>query len=186
MCGRWYVDLMADEELAEYYVKIKNKKGIKVNGEVFPSDQIMVIANNKKKEPIPASMKWGYQVGKNLVFNSRRESIHEKEIFKDGIENRRCVIPANLYYEWQKDTKEKYEIKEENTGVFYFLGIYRFENDEPVCSIITKEASESMSDLHPRMPVIVNKDKINEWLLNNSSVDMIMDNSINELIVSKI
>lgn len=186
MCGRWYVDLMADDELKEYYAQLKNKNGIKIAGEVFPSDHVMVIAKNKNCNKSVFNMEWGYHIGRNLVFNARSETLFDKPLFNDGIINRRCVIPANHYYEWHKETKDKNVIKEENSNIMYFLGIYRFENNEPVCTIITKDATESMAPLHDRMPVIITKDEINDWLNDNNKIDFIINNSINKLIYSKV
>lgn len=185
MCGRWYVDLMSDEELTEYYKKLKNKSDIKIRGEIFPNDHVMVIANSKNMNINVFNMKWGYHIGKNIVFNAKCETLHSKKIFCDGIKNRRCVIPANNYFEWDKNTKEKKEIKDKNTNIIYFLGIYRFENNEPVCTIITKDASDSLKDLHPRMPVIITKDKIDEWLSSDCNVEGVINNSLNEMIYTK-
>lgn len=185
MCGRWYVDLMADYELNQYYNKLKNKKGIKTSGDVFPSDHVMVIAKSQLQNINVFNMKWGYKVGNKLVFNARFETLYNKEIFVDGINNRRCVIPASFYYEWQKETKEKNIIKDMNSSTMYFLGIYRFENDEPVCTIITKEASLSLKPLHERMPVIIKKEQIDSWLNDCTSSMSIINESINELIFYK-
>jgi len=185
MCGRWYVDMMADDELEEYYARLKNKNGIKIKGDIYPSDHIMVIANNKNSIPSVFNMKWGYTIGKHLAFNARMESLNTKEIFMDGIQNRRCVIPANYYYEWKKDTKEKHSIQEKSHPVLYFLGIYRFENEEPVCTIITKNASPEMVSLHDRMPVIIPKELINDWLKKDVDVNLIFNQSLENLTYTK-
>ncbi len=185
MCGRWYVDLMSDEELNEYYSKLKDKN-IKATDEIFPTDNVLVIANNKNGNQSVFNMKFGYNVGNNIVFNARSETLYEKKIFLDGILNRRCVIPANYYFEWQKDSKEKNVIKNNNSKIMYFIGIYRFENNNPVFTIITKDASDNMKELHPRMPVIISKDKINDWLSHQNNLNYFINNSINDLYYSKV
>ena len=111
MCGRYYIP--DEEDIAEYkkilqeilekLKKSKNVKAMKTSGEVFPSDIVPVIANNKDMKPSPFAMQWGYSLsGNKKVINARSETSSEKPMFKNGMLKRRCLIPAAHYFEWQK------------------------------------------------------------------------------------
>lgn len=136
-------------------------------GEVFPGDVAAVIASNRKLEPQTFGMKWGYQLpdGK-LIFNARSETAAQKAMFADGMRQRRCLIPADSYYEWQKtgQRKQKYEISPSGLDGFFIAGIYRVEQGRPVFSILTKEPVESIAFIHNRMPVILPNEAMSDWL----------------------
>ena len=112
-------------------------------------------------------MKWGYQLpdGK-LIFNTRSETAAQKGMFSDGMRQRRCLVPADSYYEWQKtgQKKQKYEISPSDLDGFFLAGIYRVEQGRPVFSILTKEPVESIAFIHNRMPVILPNEAMSDWL----------------------
>ena len=126
-------------------------------------------------------MKWGYSIGKRLVFNARVESLDNKELFMDGIKNRRCVIPVNNYFEWKKYNKEKYIFSDKESSILYLLGIYRFEESKPVLTILTKDSSEELSFIHDRMPVIIKKNDIKTWLDKSIDPKIVINKSIDNL-----
>lgn len=136
-------------------------------GEVNPGDVAAVIASNRKLEPQAFGMKWGYKLpdGK-LIFNARSETAAQKAMFADGMRQRRCLIPADCYYEWQKtgQGKQKYEIVPSDANGFFLAGIYRIEQEGPVFSILTKEPVESIAFIHNRMPVILPRETMSDWL----------------------
>ena len=125
-------------------------------------------------------MKWGYTLGKKLVFNARCESLEEKEIFKDGINMRRCVLPINNYFEWKKDDKKKYLFKDEDS-IMYLLGIYRFEDGKPVFTVLTKDASLKLSIVHDRMPVVIRGENVRKWLEKDADFLSIIKESVDDL-----
>ncbi len=112
-------------------------------------------------------MRWGYQLpdGK-LIFNARSETAAQKTMFADGMRQRRCLVPADSYYEWQKTEqgKQKYVIAPSNANGFFLAGIYRIEQGRPVFSILTKDPVESIAFIHNRMPVILPNEAMSDWL----------------------
>ena len=136
-------------------------------GEVNPGDVAAVIASNRKLEPQAFGMKWGYKLpdGK-LIFNARSETAAQKAMFADGMRQRRCLIPADCYYEWQKTAqgKQKYQIAPSNANGFFLAGIYRIEQGSAVFSVLTKEPVEPIAFIHHRMPVILPKEAMSDWL----------------------
>ena len=79
---------------------------------------------------------------------------------------RRCLIPAAHYYEWEKaeGKKVKYAIEPKNSDGFYLAGIYRIEAGKPVFTILTSAAAEGISFIHERMPVILPSEATTDWL----------------------
>ena len=109
------------------------------------------------------------------LINARAETIDEKPSFRGSFRHRRCIIPANGYFEWQKKEggKQPWFIRPAGTGVFLFAGIWdhwQGENGLEIesCAIITTSASRSLSAIHDRMPVILDLSAALEWLNPNT------------------
>ncbi len=158
-------------------------------GEVFPGDVAAVIASNRKLEPQAFGMKWGYKLpdGK-LIFNARSETAAQKTMFADGMRQRRCLIPADCYYEWQKvgQGKQKYQIAPTDANGFFLAGIYRIEQGIPVFSILTKEPVESIAFIHNRMPVILPEEIVKDWLNPNFQGHEILNAALQNMSFAKV
>ena len=168
MCGRYNFSKESSSEMVQAVLENLQGRQIEVKtGEVFPGDIAAVIASNRKLEPQAFGMKWGYQLpdGK-LIFNARSETAAQKAMFEDGMRQRRCLVPADSYYEWQKSGqgKQKYEIAPSEMDGFFLAGIYRMEQGRPVFSILTKEPVVTIAFIHNRMPVILPNDIMKDWL----------------------
>lgn len=174
MCGRYFIR-DHDQEILDIINKIKDKEGMKLSGEIYPGDIVPVISNNKDLNPTGFKMKWGYHIGNTTIINAKSETIYDKKMFIDGIKNRRCVIPASNYFEWETIKKTKYLIKAKDRDVIYLAGIYRFEDNKPVFSIITRYRDENISHIHDRMPLIINRNDIERWLNKDSDISDILN-----------
>ena len=168
MCGRYNFSKNSSSPMVQKVLENLQTRQIEVKtGEVNPGDVAAVIASNRKLEAQAFGMKWGYKLpdGK-LIFNARSETAAQKAMFADGMRQRRCLIPADSYYEWQKvgQGKQKYQIAPTDANGFFLAGIYRIEQGIPVFSILTKEPVESISFIHNRMPVILPEEIILDWL----------------------
>jgi len=129
-------------------------------------------------------MRWGLvpswakdpSVGSRM-FNARAESVQEKSAFKTSFERRRCLIPANGYFEWQKAgggsgkgaVKQPYYMTPDDGSVMAFAGLWAFwrsPEGEPLrsCTIITTEAVGELISLHDRMPLILPAADWDYWL----------------------
>ncbi len=111
-------------------------------------------------------MKIGYK-----LLNARAETIIDKPVFRVAFKRRRCLLPATGFYEWKHDGKRKqpYFIKIKDAEPFAFAGIWeRWTSPEEEvfesCSIITTESNKIISEIHNRMPVIVDPAKYDLWL----------------------
>lgn len=103
--------------------------------------------------------------GKQII-NARSETAADKPLFRDGMLQRHCLIPATNYFEWEKRGRDriKYAIRECDSPILYMAGVYRIENGKPVFSILTREPAENIAFIHNRMPVILHPEAKNDWL----------------------
>lgn len=172
MCGRYYI---AQEDTAEELQRIidevnrryKGDPTVRTGGEIRPTDVIPVLANTPSLKPGAYAMRWGYTMPKGApMFNARSETAASKALFQDGMRQRRCIIPATCYFEWEKRGREriKYAIGTQGGATLYMAGIYRKEGDRAACTILTREPAENISFIHDRMPVILPAEAIADWL----------------------
>ena len=102
--------------------------------------------------------------------NARAETLTEKPYFRDAFRRRRCLVPANGYYEWRAAPggKQPFFICMARADLFSFAGLWSSWQgpDGPVesCAIITTTAKEELLDIHDRMPAIIAPDDYDAWL----------------------
>ncbi|MGH3090014.1 MAG: SOS response-associated peptidase [Rubrobacteraceae bacterium] len=106
----------------------------------------------------------------NRMINARSETAHEKPSFRSAFKRRRCLIPADGFYEWKResDGKQPYYIRMKSEEPFVFAGLWESweggEGEVRTCAILTTQANEMMKDIHHRMPVILGDDLHEAWL----------------------
>jgi putative SOS response-associated peptidase YedK len=104
------------------------------------------------------------------MINARSETAATKPAFRDALKARRCLIPADGFYEWLRDGKAKQTICfEVNNGLFAFAGLWERWRDPSgqwvkSCSILTTTPNAVTSAIHDRMPVILDRDSFDLWL----------------------
>ncbi|WP_461142621.1 SOS response-associated peptidase [Spelaeicoccus albus] len=113
------------------------------------------------------------------MFNARSETIAEKPAYRAAFAKRRCVIPAAGYYEWQKISgakkKQPYFIHARADEPLLFAGVFEFwkdrskPDDDPdrwlvSASVVTAAAEKGLAEIHDRMPVVMMRDDVDEWL----------------------
>lgn len=177
MCGRY--SLYFDDEYDSIYSMMleinKNYPDSNVKtGEIFPTHTAPILIE-QGSEITPVPYIWGFPNFRNkgVIINARAETALEKRVFKDSILNRRCVIPSTGFYEWDK-SKQKYLFNMQNTNILYMAGFYNIFNNEPRFIILTTDANSSISEIHHRMPVVLEKDKIKKWINDNDAAVSIL------------
>lgn len=173
MCGRYLFDPMTGE-LDEYWQIIadvakkqeKYKEQEIATGEVFPSNNVLTLGANKSNEVVPGITRWGFEGFKKgqLFINARSESVEEKKTFSKHFRERRIVFPMNGFYEWNSD-KKKF-LFTGNNEVIYVAGFYRIHENVAESIIMTTEPNTVVSPIHDRMPLIIDKSDINNWVLD--------------------
>lgn len=160
------------------------------NFNVAPS-HIMPVITGLDNDHFTA-MRWGLipswakdiKIGYKMI-NARKETLHEKNAFKSGLEKRRCLIPADGFYEWKKSTKgkEAYHISLVGQKLFAMAGIWDkwiSPAGEELFSytVITQESNNLIKDIHDRMPAILTPELEEAWLSNDITAKQL----INEII----
>ena len=165
------------------------------SGEVFPTNLVAVVASDRQLKPAVFPMIWGYTVpGRSApIVNARVETAYEKPAFQEAWKKHRCAIPASWYFEWQhlpaengrNTVKTKYAIQPVDANITWLCGLYRIENGLPVFVVLTNEASEDVAHIHDRMPVILPKGAIRQWVTPNTKPDAILCYSLTKLIAER-
>ncbi len=177
MCGRY--TFFTDKELQEVdeiIDQISNEIQLEKvkTGEIFPTDVVPILLP-ERDIVIPRLMIWGFPNFRNkgVIINARSETAREKKLFGSSLKRRRCVIPSTGFYEWD-GLKKKYLFKIPDTGMLYMAGIYNQFDGENRFAILTTEANASMAGVHSRMPVIITKDRIGDWIFDTSQTDELL------------
>jgi len=111
------------------------------------------------------------------IINARAESIDEKASFKESFRRRRCLIPADGFYEWEKLGKatQPHFFQMRNAAPFSFAGIWDEWRSDGAritsCAIVTTNANELLATIHHRMPVILPRDAEGEWLNESITIE---------------
>lgn len=167
MCGRY--TFFTDKELQEVdeiidqisnEIQLENMK----TGEIFPTDMAPVLLPHDDII-VPRLMVWGFPNFRNkgVIINARSETAWEKKLFGSSLERRRCIIPSTGFYEWNAE-KKKFLFNMPDSGMLYMAGIHSRFDGEDRFVILTTEANASMAEVHNRMPVVVPKDRIHDWI----------------------
>jgi putative SOS response-associated peptidase YedK len=194
MCGR-YTSTSAPADLARVFAVDEVKAGeLPVRYNVAPTQDVYAVATRRPRadgEKAPRQLgafRWGLipnwakdvSVG-NKMINARAEGIETRSAYKRALLRRRCIIPADAFYEWQaredpsrpgKRSKLPYVIRHHDGSPLAFAGLWEFwrppddPDGEPIrsCVIITTEANDLVAPIHNRMPVILPPDAWDQWL----------------------
>ncbi len=166
-------------------MSIKLGKSLFMSGDLYPSDIAPVLAPNKYGQMAIFPMAWGFthKATTKPLANYRVETADSRPMWRDSWYRRRCVIPASWYYEWgypifeddnrsiteHRNTKKvKFAIQTDGSDITYIAGLYRYEEHSgmqvPMFTVLTREAAGIVKDIHDRMPVILDKNNIQEWI----------------------
>ena len=182
MCGRFYVPENDVEETIVRIVEAAGARAERLNagpiarGEVFPAQTVAALALSKHGTAEAFPMRWGFSLspeGGKKIINTRAETADVKPMFRGAFAERRCLIPALYYYEWERRAgpdgrlqRQRYALKTAGDGPVWLAGIYRFEPGQtlPALSILTRAAAPEIAFIHDRMPVICPPEQVGAWL----------------------
>ena len=183
MCGRFAL-YSSFQAIKEYYELLSDLELIE-NFNVTPGSLTPVIIRENQITSCEL-FHWGLvpfwakdiKIGYKLI-NARAESIAKKASFKHAFLKRRCLIPVNGFYEWDKTSREPYFIFLKNRKIFSLAGIWeQWKNSDNTIyksfSIITTQANEKMKDIHYRMPAIIPSGEEKNWLKNTNSASKLL------------
>jgi putative SOS response-associated peptidase YedK len=178
MCGRYRLS-RRKQILEEHFDSVSGMEDWSPRYNIAPTQSVPVIRQNPKEPVRELSLfRWGLvpswakdpSVAARMI-NARSETASTKPAFSEALKFRRCLVPADGFYEWRKTgkAKEPYCFEINDGQLFAFAGIWERWNDpsgKPLetCSILTTTPNAVTSAVHDRMPVILNPDNYDLWL----------------------
>ena len=200
MCGR-YVSASSPQQIADYFgatsvseslVESDSSGAPEPNFNVAPSVQVPAIRNLDGERHLE-TFRWGlipsWAKSKNIGFkmiNARSETAATKNSFRSAAKRRRCILPADAFYEWtaeadpdggKKPKKQPWCIQRADGDPFAFAGLFEFwrdpeadpDGDEEAplivsCTVLTREANKAIEPIHDRMPVMLAPHRWDAWM----------------------
>ncbi|MFF7176917.1 SOS response-associated peptidase family protein [Streptomyces sp. NPDC008121] len=199
MCGR-YVSTRGPEDLTRLFdvAEWRPEETLEPSWNVAPTDPVYAVLGRPPREDGDEAvrrelrvMRWGLvpswakdpKVGSRMI-NARVETVHEKPAYRRAFAKRRCLLPADGFYEWDpvrdaetgRTRKQPYFIHPADGEVMALAGLYEYwrdpevqDKDDPdawltTCTIITTEATDAAGRVHPRMPLALTPDHYDTWL----------------------
>ena len=200
MCGRYAASKNPDDLVEEFEVASAPETALKPDWNVAPTKDVYAVTMRPPREDKQAPprrelavVRWGLvpswakdpSIG-NRMINARMETVSEKPAFKRAFAKRRCILPADGYYEWYtpedgpkgkggKPLKQPFFIHPSDGSSLAMAGLYELwrdptrEDDDPrawlmTCTVLTTTAEDSVGRIHDRMPLLVERDRWAEWL----------------------
>jgi putative SOS response-associated peptidase YedK len=178
MCGRYRLS-RRKQIVEEYFDTASDAEDWTPRFNVAPTQPVPVIRQNPK-EPVRelSLMRWGLipswatdPAAAARMINARSETAATKPAFRDALKSRRCLIPADAFYEWMRTgkTKQPYCFEVGEGELFAFAGLWDRWKDPSgswvkTCSILTTTPNSITAPVHDRMPVILDPDSYDLWL----------------------
>jgi putative SOS response-associated peptidase YedK len=178
MCGRYRLS-RRKQLVEEYFDSPWDEQDWAPRYNIAPTQSVPVIRQHPKKPVRDLSlMKWGLipswakdpSAGASMI-NARSETAHERPAFRDALKLRRCLIPADGFYEWVRrgGSKQPFSFEVHDRELFAFAGLWEGWKDSSghwlkTCSILTTSPNALTSAVHDRMPVILDSNDYNLWL----------------------
>jgi putative SOS response-associated peptidase YedK len=178
MCGR-YLLARSTEEVAKMFRVTDPFVNTRARYNIAPTQDVLAIIHEEPmKSRVFAILRWGLvphwakdSSGAAKLINARAETVASKPSFRDAYRKRRCVIPADGFYEWRRDAaRTPFAIARKDRLTMPFAGLWERWTDKKsgetirTCTILTTSANELCAPIHDRMPVILRADDIGLWL----------------------
>lgn len=192
MCGRYAAQRSADELAREFDVEVvaEDAEFWQASWNIAPTDPVRIVLDRRGEEPSRElhAARWGllpaWSKGPGAkgapMFNARIETVETKPAFAKSMTTRRCLVPADGYYEWRKNAPESglapktpFFIADPTGASLAFAGLYAWwrNPDETApdpwmlsTTIITQPARDGLESIHDREPVVLDHDRIAAWL----------------------
>ncbi len=198
MCGRYASSRRPEDLVEEFEIdKVEVKEELAPDYNVAPTKPVYAVVQRPPVKDEPALQRqlrvltWGLvpfwakdpSIG-NKMINARMETVHEKPAFRKAFASRRCLLPADGYYEWYptelktkagKPLKQPFFIHPADGGVMAMAGLYEIwrdptrDEDDPdrfrwTCTVLTTTAEDAVGHIHDRMPLLVERERYAAWL----------------------
>ncbi len=175
MCGRYTLRSRASEKF--YGVPASDLPFLSPRYNIAPTQTVPVIIERRAERRL-ALFQWGlipsWSKEPKGFINARAETLEDKPSFSESFQRRRCLIPADGFYEWMRtgSLKQPYFFQMKDEAPFAFAGIWdKWQSGERAitsCAIITTSANELLATIHDRMPVILDDEAQERWLRSDA------------------
>ncbi len=153
-------------------------------GEISPSCSSLIIIGQSGRLILDEA-KWGFPgKGGGLIINARSETALTKPMFSSSVLNRRCVVPAEKFWEWDS-LKEKVEFKDPAGELMYLAGFWNIIENVARFVVMTAAANASVISVHDRMPLIISRSDVRSWLLDQNAFQSLMSAQMPPLVYSR-
>jgi putative SOS response-associated peptidase YedK len=199
MCGRYASSRKPEDLVEEFEIDKVTERHLEADYNVAPTKDVYAVLERTPRDAPPDSpaerrlsvVRWGLvpswakeaSIG-NRMINARMETLAEKPAFKRAFAKRRCLLPADGYFEWYptqqkgksgKPLKQPFFIRPADGGVLAMAGLYEIWRDKSVpedqegaflwtATVITTSAEDDLGHIHDRMPMIVEPERYADWL----------------------
>ncbi len=199
MCGRYAASRNPEDLVEEFEVDAPAPEALAPDYNVAPTKKVYAVLTRRTDDGDPqrrlAVVRWGLvpswakdpSIGSRMI-NARLETVAEKPAYRRAFAKRRCLLPADGYFEWYtpegddvpkgkngKPVKQPFYIHPRDGGVLAMAGIYEIwrdrtrDDDDPAAwlwtaSVLTTQAEDAVGRIHDRMPMMVEPDRWSEWL----------------------
>ncbi|MGY1693385.1 SOS response-associated peptidase [Geodermatophilus sp. SYSU D00814] len=190
MCGRYAASRRPEDLVVEFEaVPAEGQEPLRADFNVAPTKDVYVVRHKRERDaegsPTGAghrelrAVRWGLvpswakdvSVG-NRLLNARVESLTEKPAFRSAARSRRCLVPADGWYEWQKrldaPAKQPFFITPADGSVLAMAGLYEVwgtgEDRLYTCTVVTAPAVGALTEIHDRMPLVLPRERWADWL----------------------
>ena len=200
MCGR-FVSASPPDQIAAYFGAEAPEALLEASYNVAPTNDVYAVLSDGGVRHVDA-FHWGLiplwakdaKIGSKMI-NARADTLAEKNAFKSALRKRRCLIPADGFFEWKKPAaagaakdgakakapKQPYFISRPDGEPYAFAGLWEIwrgpdKDQDPLrsCTIITTDPNEVMATIHDRMPVILPESAWDAWLdRDNDDLDLL-------------
>ena len=168
MCGRF--TLTTPAELVAEAFGLDALPALAPRYNVAPTQEVAVVRSLPEGRRAIEAMRWGFRTGRGLTINARAESAATRGAFRDALARRRCLLPADGFYEWKTEPggrKTPYLVRLLEGGLFALAGLWEpapGDAGAASCVILTTEPNEVVARIHDRMPVVVGAADYGRWL----------------------
>jgi putative SOS response-associated peptidase YedK len=207
MCGRYASSRKPEDLVEEFEIdKVEVKETLAPDFNVAPTKPVYAVLQRPPRDDEPGegserqlrTLSWGLvpfwakdpAIG-NRMINARMETVHEKPAFRQAFAKRRCLLPADGYYEWYpteqktkagKPLKQPFFIHPADGSVMAMAGLYEIwrdptrDDDDPqrfrwTCTVLTTSAEDAVGHIHDRMPLLVEPERYVAWLDPTNSAE---------------
>jgi putative SOS response-associated peptidase YedK len=153
MCGRYSLHSNPDVIELQFHLASVPKLAPRYN--IAPAADVLIVRRDGA-----SIARWDPKLK-----NARAEGLAQRPAFRDAYLRRRCLVPANGFYEWKRTgAKQPWYIRPANDELFAFAALWEKRRDLESCSVITTDANPAVASIHDRMPVIIAREDYAGWL----------------------